>query len=459
MVLANGSEAFVSMLCDAVRAAAGKEPDMGVLEKELEKAGAHYQRLALERLVQERADRVPNLCPRCEGPLTVEALGRRRAVRAKFGKIRFARAYGYCRACRDWQYPADAALALQERASSSPRVQEVCALTALRDPAVNVQQDVRRLVGLDMDPACIHREARRQGVRALALRDADAALAGKAQGLAELAARASIPKAPFTLAIQIDAWNIRERDDWGRTKLLRRRGEEPKRWHWVYTATVFRLDQRATTQSGRPVILERGYVATRLGLDAFRQQLYAEALQRGLLQAEIVLVLGDGAAWIWNLAEDRFVGATQRVDLFHVSQHLWAVANDLHGQGSKDAAAWVAPYLRWLKRREHGALDVIADLEQLRDTLTNLTAPQRETLEREIGYFNDHKARMDYKNGMKLGQPVGSGAIESTCSQYQRRFKLRGQFWSLEGDEAFLALATLHFNGRWSQLFPHDRIQ
>ena len=53
-------------------------------------------------------------------------------------------------------------------------------------------------------------------------------------------------------------------------------------------------------------------------------------------------------------------------------------------------------------------------------------------------------------------RPVGSGAIESTWSQYQRRFKLTGQFWSLAGDEAFLALATLHRNGRWSQIFPHD---
>ena len=63
---------------------------------------------------------------------------------------------------------------------------------------------------------------------------------------------------------------------------------------------------------------------------------------------------------------------------------------------------------------------------------------------------------MDYKTGKALGQPVGSGAIESTCSQYQRRFKLTGQFWTLGGDEAFLALATLHRNGRWTRLFPHD---
>jgi hypothetical protein len=64
---------------------------------------------------------------------------------------------------------------------------------------------------------------------------------------------------------------------------------------------------------------------------------------------------------------------------------------------------------------------------------------------------------MDYKNAKQLGQPVGSGAIESTCSQYQRRFKLAGQFWSIQGDEALLALETLHRNERWHLLFPHDR--
>jgi hypothetical protein len=62
-----------------------------------------------------------------------------------------------------------------------------------------------------------------------------------------------------------------------------------------------------------------------------------------------------------------------------------------------------------------------------------------------------------HKNVKALGPPAGSGAIESTCSQYQRRFKLTGQFWSLEGDEAFLALETLHRNERWHLLFPHGK--
>jgi hypothetical protein len=38
------------------------------------------------------------------------------------------------------------------------------------------------------------------------------------------------------------------------------------------------------------------------------------------------------------------------------------------------------------------------------------------------------------------------------------RFKMTGQFWSLEGDEAFLALSTLQRNGRWGKLFPGSHV-
>jgi len=230
------------------------------------------------------------------------------------------------------------------------------------------------------------------------------------------------------------------------------------RWHWVYAGTVFRLDQRGTTASGRALVADRGYVATRSGLDQFKRQLYAEALQRGLSQAETVLVLGDGAVWIWNLARERFGDARQRVDLFHVKQHLWDLAAELHGRDTPEAKEWVSPYLRWLESRKNGALDVIEGLEELERKLDGLEGGGQEAVARELRYLKEHSDRMDYKAAKALGQPCGSGAIESTCSQYQRRFKLTGQFWSLKGDEAFLALATLHRNGRWHLLFPHDEL-
>lgn len=446
----------VAWLCEEASVLLEEGGGMGSMEKTLDRVSLECRRRALERLVQEAANAQPLTCPRCRQALNVEEHHRERKVNAAFGLIRFERSYGFCSACDEYVYPADVTMGLQERAPASPRVQEICALTALRAPAGQVQEDVRRMTGIDLDAATLHREARRQGERALALREANVALTRTLDGVGELTARARPPSAPFTLVIEIDAWNIRERDNWGLSQILHETGEDTGRWHWVYTGTIFRLDQRGTTASGRPVIAERGFVATRTGLDGFQPQLYAEAIQRGLLHAEHVLILADGAIWIWNLVEDRFKGASQRVDLYHVKEHLWKLANELFGQGTDKAKEWVAPYLSWLQRRKDGVLDVIEGLEGLRSTLDRFTTSQCDALEREIGYFDTHKNRMDYKTGKALGQPVGSGAVESTCSQYQRRFKLPGQFWSLEGDEAFLALATLHRNGRWNQLFPHD---
>ena len=88
------------------------------------------------------------------------------------------------------------------------------------------------------------------------------------------------PLAPFPLVVRLDAWNLRERDDWGRTRALRKQGQEPARGHWAYGATVFRLPDRAETAGGRRVILWRGYGMTRQGLDALRPQLDAEAVRR-----------------------------------------------------------------------------------------------------------------------------------------------------------------------------------
>lgn len=73
--------------------------------------------------------------------------------------------------------------------------------------------------------------------------------------------------------------------------------------------------------------------------------------------------------------------------------------------------------------------------------LENFLPPQRE--------------RMDYGTAKTKGEPLGSGAMESTCRQYQARFKRTGQFWSQTGDEALLGLETFRRHGRWSLLFPH----
>ena len=432
------------------------DQDMGSMEKALDRVTREVRRRVLERLTQEAAAGEEFGCPTCGRMLNVVHHHQERTVESAFGPVRFERSYGWCAHCRHYCFPADVALGLHERATSSPRIQEICALMTLQAPAGQAEEDVQRLTGLTLSASTMQREARRQGERARKLRQKQEQLTETPDGVAVLADRA--PRLPqhSTLIIEIDAWNIRERDHWGQTKARRKAGQEPERWHWVYTATVFRLDQCATKQSGRPTITDRGYVATRQNLESFKRQLYAEALQRGLLQAETVLVLGDGAAWIWKLATDTFKNADQRLDLYHAKEHLWALAGELYGKGTVEAEAWVRPHLRWLDQRNDGARDVIRSLDDLQRALNAFDQNQQKALAREIAYLTEHKDRMDYKYAKKQGQPGGSGAIESTCSQYQRRFKRTGQFWSLTGDEALLALDTLHRNGRWNLLFPRS---
>lgn len=429
---------------------------LGHLEEFLEAQARQLMLPILGAAAQALAVRQAFLCPFCQRPLLAEAKNRRRTLDSVFGSFCLQRDYGWCPHCGEYCSPADQALGLQPQAPASPRVQEIAGLLSLRDPYAQAAKDAKRLTGLALNPASLHREAKRQGQRALQLRRRDIELAQTPQGVVQLSARSATSQlGPFTLIIEIDAWNIRERDHWGKTKKLRRQGKQPERWHWVFTATVFRLDQRGQTEGGRRVISDRGYVVTRLGLEPFTQMLYVEALLRGLLQADQVLVIADGAIWIWNLASDRFKDAKQRVDLFHVKEHLYELAKTLYGEGTVQAQQWLKPLLRFLESRKEGALDVLQELQDLRERLQGLTTPQKEKLDQEIGYFTTHHQRMDYKQAKANGEPVGSGPVESTAGQYQTRFKCTGQFWTLEGDEPLLALATLYRNERWHLLYPH----
>jgi hypothetical protein len=168
-------------------------------------------------------------------------------------------------------------------------------------------------------------------------------------------------------------------------------------------------------------------------------------------QAASVLVLGDGAVWIWRLADDRWPQAQQRLDFYHAVQHLDAVGRALHGEDRESCKAWLKPLVRQLKNES--AVKVI---RQLDDALAGLPAsPTVETVAKEVAYLKTHQDRMDYRAGRRAGEPIGSGPVEATCRQAQCRFKRPGQSWSTDGDEALLCLETFWRNERWSRLFPH----
>jgi hypothetical protein len=428
------------------------DQDLGHMEERLLRGGHEMFRQMLEKGAQLKAEQAPPVCPVCQNKLSRWKQGHWTSIQTRFGAIRIQRARGYCKRCRKWRFPADAALGLPEEGTQSPAVQEMAALTVSKMPAPEAQHVMERLAGVKISAATLGRQAQQQGQRAQQKREQlDRQMSqpeGRAQQDVDL--QLKLPLEPFTLVIELDAWNIRERDHWGQSQALRQKGEEPGRWHWVYGGTCFRLSQRTRTAGGRAALLSRGYAMTRGGMDGLKEQLWAEAMRHGLGRANEVLVVADGAVWIWNLVEDRFRKARQRVDFYHVSEHLWAVAHTMHPDDPAAARAWVEPLLAKLKKDE--SCEVITELEQLRQRLEGAAG---EKVEKEVNYLQANRERMDYGTAKKRGEPLGSGAMESTCRQYQVRFKRTGQFWSQSGDEALMCLETFRRNGCWHLLFPH----
>lgn len=426
------------------------DENLGDLEVQIERQSRELLRVAAEKAAQKKADLTPPLCPVCHQSLSRVTGEHRRRFECKFGTLAIERRRGYCKRCRKWRFPADNVLGLEETAGYSPRVQEMAALLASKMPVSEASVVLEHLTGVKLPRATLDREARRQGERARRVRcqqDKQAHLSRSKPVQGELVLE------PYQMIIQMDAWNIRERDGWGRTKALRQKGQEPERWHWVYSGTCFRLDHRGKTAGGRPVISERGFVATREGIDALREQLQAEALRRGLGQAAGALVIGDGAVWIWRLADDRFKNARQRLDYYHAVQHLAAVGRALFGEDAVKLKRWLRPLAQQLKNQS--AVKVVHQLEEI---LARLPAgASAEAVQKEVDYFHEHQDRMDYRAGRRRGEPIGSGAIESTCRQGQCRFKRPGQYWTTQGDESLLCLETFWRNGRWNLLFPHHR--
>lgn len=426
--------------------ASSQEDHLGHLEQHLNADFKELRRQLLQDAAQQKADQCPNLCPVCQQRLK-RCRPRSRTFPTGAGDIKIDRASGWCKKCQAWFCPADHLLGLE--AGSSPYVQEAAALLASKMPEAEAAQVLQQLTGIELAEATLKRTVHKTSQQATGLRDQLDEKAGSGIGLPPPDPR----KTPVTMCIQIDAFNIRGRDHWGESEEMRKAGKDFTRWHWVWTGTVFTLDQR-TKAGERPIIVERGYVATRQGIDGLRGQLHAEAMRHGLTQAPRVVIVADGAVWIWNLSKDRFPQAVERLDIFHALGHLREAAGLLY-EDPEEANRWREKMEKLLKEGE--CPQVIGSMEEVLEHLDPGRKPVvQDRLNREVAYFKEHQDRMDYGDATARNEPLGSGAIESTCRQYQCRFKMTGQYWSDEGVEGLFSIQNFWRNDRWNQLFPRS---
>lgn len=389
--------------------------------------GREWTRRRLEQATQNKVNEWGSLCPTSGQPL-LKRKAQRLSLTTCAGEIVVKSWRGYSPAQGRWINPARQRFGLAPRQRLSPELQSRLGYTATETGSFEKAARMATRWGSPVSDDAVHNCVQRLGERARDL---------------PLPTPAPVPaEAAFSLVLMMDGWLCRERGpDWGAS--ARRKDPQRVQWKEIKAAVIYRLEQRAEKESGRGLLVEKFVVASPPDTEpaAFGAAVQAEARRRGLGRASKVYVVIDGAVWLWNLVADRFAEATCLLDFHHASQHLWAIAHQLHGESTPEARAWVEPLLHQLR---HGKEQkVIRKLEELLEPSSGLSRKSRAKLRQPVAYFQNHREHLDYQGVEREDGPVGSGAVESYNSQLQNRFKRTGQFWTRTGFTCLLRLDVL----------------
>lgn len=204
----------------------------------------------------------------------------------------------------------------------------------------------------------------------------------------------------------------------------------------------------------RPQAESMRYVARRTAKGGFGPLLYCLALQGGLSEAKQVVVLGDGAPWIWKLVSEQFPGAVQIVDLYHAQQHVWEVAHAVFGQGSQQATSWAQHACTLLV---HGQVEELVRAIAALPKIPPEPNESRSIPEKAVDYFSTNAERMRYPAFRAQGMHVGSGIVEAACkSVVTTRLKRTGMRWTPEGLDAILPLRTCVLNRTYDDFWEQQ---
>jgi hypothetical protein len=352
--------------------------------------------------------------------------------------VRVGRAYYHCAPCARGVIPKDQELDIVGT-SFSPGVRRMMGRVGGKEAFDEGRRDLQELAGVVVRTKAVERVAETLGdeVEAVAIQERHAALAGTLVPL----------QAVLKLYIAIDGTGVpmvphetvgrQGKDETGPAKT------REAKLGCVFTQT--RLDEQ-----GHPVRDEAS--TTSVGAiepaEAFGLRIYAEAVRRGVTRAETVIVLGDGAPWIWGIAEEHFPGAVQIVDLSHAREHLADLAKCVYGPASAAAKAWAAARRQELDAGE--VEPVVAALGRLRPRRAEI----QEAVRKARGYFETNAERMRYARFRSQGLFVGSGVVEAGCKTIVgHRLKQSGMRWTVRGANAIIALRCCQLSGRWEEFW------
>lgn len=365
--------------------------------------------------------------------------GRRtKQVESVLGPLRLERAYYHCSGCGHGVFPRDRHLGI-ENTSLSPALTRMTATVGAMVSFQEGSELLRELAGVAVNAKQIERTAEALGEE----------IAEDERSHTEPSDALPLPQ---TLYLGIDGTGIPLRAE----ELASRIGKQPDgsaKTREVKLCTVWSAESR--DPDGTP-IRDAGSITYSAALESasapdtaaqrspFAQRVWREATRRRFCQASRTALLGDGAPWIWNIAEDQFPDAIQIVDRFHAKQHLSDLGKALYGVTHPRAAQWA--------KRRHEELDA-GRFQALLAAIRRQLA-RSEQARRGLHYFKTNRHRMRYPEFHAQGLCTSTGVVEAGCKlAIGTRLKRAGMHWTVYGSNAIIALRCSKLSGRFQDFW------
>jgi len=369
---------------------------------------------------------------------------RSKQVVTALGPTRIGRPYYLCPSCHRGQFPVDQELDVQDT-ELSPGVRRMMALLGHEGPFNRGRALMKLLADLTVTTKAVERTAEAIGQDILEHQQQQIRRA-KQLDLPVLAG----PRIPI-LYIQIDGTGVPVTI----AETQGRQGKQPgqaARTREAKLGCVF--TQTRTDAEGRPVQDENStsYVGAIETAEEFGLRIYTEAWRRGWSRAALRVFMGDGAVWIWNIADRHFPDAVQIVDLYHACQHLWDLAAKLYADDAARQKRWI---MTAQDKLDNGRIEgLVTGLRALRPTSPDVI----EMVRTEAGYFEANAERMRYPEFRRQGLFVGTGVMEAGCKTViGSRLKQSGMFWTVRGANAIIALRCCQLSGAFEDYWEARR--
>jgi hypothetical protein len=366
---------------------------------------------------------------------------RDKVVDTVLGPVTVTRAWYHCAGCKHGLAPRDGELGVAG-ASMSPGLAAMNDLAAAAGPFAKAATLLEDLAGVRLTVKRVERAAEASGAaQAAAIRDRAAFIAGRK------VVRLPPSPPPDKLYAAIDGTGVpvTGKETAGRDG----KGADGRaRTREVKLAVFFTQD--SLDKDGYPVRDpdSASHIATFEPAAAFSDLVKAEGIRRGADHVRQFTILGDGAAWIWNIASSTFPEATQIVDLFHAREHLHDLARLLEFMLGDQKDTWLAARLEDL---DYGYIDGIMAAARV----FPLVGVKKGELDTALGYFEHNAPRMRYHWFRSRGLFVGSGVVESSCKAViGQRLKLSGMRWTVRGADAITTLRCQQASRPQDRIWP-----